>query len=376
VTVEPDSDSTRRTIVQSAGEPAPPAASAHRSLPRASSWAKLLSFKRLGAVYVWIVIIIIFSFWAPDTFPKWVTVQSVLNQNAIPGLVALAVVVPLSAGVFDLSVGSGIGLCNIVVAWLLVNEGVSIPLAILLTVLFGIVIGLVNAAVVVGARVDSFIATLATGSLMAAATSLLSKDQSILGNQLNGAFSDLATESAAGIAIPAFLFIAVAIVLWYFLNYTVSGRRMYAVGFNERAARLSGVKTSRLRFASLLVSGVVVGIGGVLLTSQVSAGSPDIGPPYLLNAFAAAFLGATQLGGRFNAWGTVVAVLLLGTGDTGLNLVAAPTWVPSMFSGVVLLAALVLTKVEGSGGASGRLLDRLRSKRDAGDEEPTEQVTS
>lgn len=370
--MEPDSDSTRRTIVQSVAERTPPTRPAHRS----SSWTKHLSFKRLGAVYVWIVIIIIFSFWAPDTFPKWVTVQSVLNQNAIPGLVALAVVVPLSAGVFDLSVGSGIGLCNIVVAWLLVNEGVSIPLAILLTVLFGIVIGLVNAAVVVGARVDSFIATLATGSLMTAATSLLSKDQSILGNQLNGTFSDLATASEAGIAIPAFLFIAVAIVLWYFLNYTVSGRRMYAVGFNERAARLSGVKTRRLRFASLLVSGIVVGIGGVLLTSQVSAGSPDIGPPYLLNAFAAAFLGATQLEGRFNAWGTVVAVLLLGTGDTGLNLVAAPTWVPSMFSGVVLLAALVLTQVEGSAGSSGRLLGRLRGKRDAGDVEPSAEVPS
>jgi ribose transport system permease protein len=211
---------------------------------------------------------------------------------------------------------------------------------------------------------------------MAAATSLLSKDQSILGNKLNGSFSDLATASAAGIAIPAFLFIAVAIVLWYFLNYTVSGRRMYAVGFNERAARLSGVKTRHLRFASLLVSGIVVGIGGVLLTSQVSAGSPDIGPPYLLNAFAAAFLGATQLGGRFNAWGTVVAVLLLGTGDTGLNLVAAPTWVPSMFSGLVLLAALVLTQVEGSGGASGRLLGRFRGRRDHDDEEPVAEVAS
>jgi ribose transport system permease protein len=124
------------------------------------------------------------------------------------------------------------------------------------------------------------------------------------------------------------------------------------------------------------VSGIVVGIGGVLLTSQVSAGSPDIGPPYLLNAFAAAFLGATQLEGRFNAWGTVVAVLLLGTGDTGLNLVAAPTWVPSMFSGVVLLAALVLTQVEGSAGSSGRLLGRLRGKRDAGDVEPSAEVPS
>jgi ribose transport system permease protein len=123
---------------------------------------------------------------------------------------------------------------------------------------------------------------------------------------------------------------------------------MYAIGFNERGAQLSGIRTDRLRFASLVVSGVVAAIAGVLLASQVSSGSPGIGSPYLLNAFAAAFLGATQFGGRFNAWGTVLAVLLLGTGTTGLVLVGAQPWAQSMFSGVVLLVALAAGNLERS----------------------------
>jgi ribose transport system permease protein len=310
------------------------------------SWRRHLSFKNIGVVYVWAVIILIFSFWAPDTFPTWQTAQTVLNQNAISGLVALALVVPLSARVFDLSVGSAMGLCNVIVAWLLVNHGVTPILAIAITIGAGVLIGLFNATVVIGGRIDSFIGTLATGSLMAACTTIISNDQAIIGDQLGGGFGNIATTEVAGVALPVFLMLLVAVAVWYLLNYTVTGRRIYATGFNEEGARLTGIRTNRLRFASLVVSGTVAGVGGVLLASQVSSGSPDIGPPYLLDAFAAAFLGATQFGGRFNAWGTVIAVLLLGTGKTGLILVGAPVWAPSMFSGTVLLVALVLTNVE------------------------------
>jgi ribose transport system permease protein len=310
------------------------------------SWLKAFSFRNVGVVYVWIAIIILFSIWAPDTFPTWQTARTVLNQNAIAGLMALALIVPLSAQIFDLSVGNAMGLCNVIVAWLLVEKGVPMVPAILLTLGAGILIGLINATIVIGARIDSFIGTLATGSLMAAVVSILSKDQSIIGPQLSGKFGDIATTSVQGIAVPVFLMLIVAIGVWYLLRYTVTGRRIYATGFNIDAARLTGIKTGKLRFGSLVVSGAVAGVAGVLLCSQVSSGSPEIGPPYLLDAFAAAFLGATQFGGRFNAWGTVVAVLLLGTGKTGLVLVNAPVWAPSMFSGVVLLVALILTNVE------------------------------
>lgn len=309
-------------------------------------WRRTIAFSNVSAVYVWIVIVLVFSVWAPDTFPTWATVQSVLNQNAIAGLVALALVIPLSASMFDLSVGSAMGLCNVIVAWLLVDQGVAIGLAIAITVLAGLLIGLINAVVVVGGRVDSFIATLATGSLMAAAVSLISDNQAIVGPRLSGGFASLATTTIGGIALPVFLLLIVALVVWFVQGYTVMGRRIYAAGFNEPGARLAGIRTSRLKFMSLVVSGCVAGVAGVLLASQVSSGSPDIGPPYLLDAFAAAFLGATQFGGRFNAWGTVIAVLLLGTGKTGLTLVGAATWATSMFSGVVLLLALGLTNLE------------------------------
>lgn len=325
-------------------------------------WTRHLGPKNAGVVYVWLLIIVIFSIWAPDTFPTWQTVQTVLNQNAISGLVALALVVPLSARVFDLSVGNAMGLCNVIVAWLLVDQGMPLAPAALLTIGAGVLIGLINATIVIGGRIDSFIGTLATGSLMAAAVTLVSDDQPIIGDELNGDFGKIATTDIGGIAAPVFLMLAVAVGLWYMLNYTVTGRRFYATGFNEAGARLTGIRTKRLRFASLIVSGTVAGVGGVLLASQISSGSPDVGPPYLLDAFAAAFLGATQFGGRFNAWGTVVAVLLLGTGKTGLVLVGAPVWATSMFSGTVLLVALLLSNFERSQEARSWISARRRRR--------------
>lgn len=332
-------------------------------VPR-TRWVRYLSFRNIGAVYVWALIVVVFSFWAPDTFPTWQTVQSVLNQSAIAGLMALALVVPLSARVFDLSVGNAMGLCNVIIAWLMVNQGVPMAAAIALTLVAGVLIGLINATVVIGWRIDSFIATLATGSLMAAAISLITADQSIIGPQLNGSFANLATASIAGIQIPVFAMFAVAGVLWYVLVYTATGRRLYSTGFNEEASRLTGIHTKRLKFVSLLVSGTVAGVAAILLTSQVTSGTPGIGPPYLLDAFAAAFLGATQLGGRFNAWGTVIAVLLLGTGKTGLILVGAPAWASSMFSGVVLLLALAVTNLEHTIDARS-FISRRRSAKEA-----------
>ncbi|MGE4426335.1 MAG: ABC transporter permease [Solirubrobacteraceae bacterium] len=316
------------------------------SRERGGTWRRHLGFRNIGAVYVWIVIVVLFTVWAPDTFPTWQTAKTVLNQNAIAGLVALALVVPLSARVFDLSVGSAMGLCNVIIAWLLVQQGVPMVPAILLTVLAGILLGLVNAIAVVIGRIDSFIATLATGSLMAAATTFVSDDQAIIGDELGGNFGKIATTDLGGITLPVFLMLIVATGLWFLLDRTATGRRIYATGFNEEGARLTGIRTARLRFTALVVSGTVAGVGAVLLTSQVSSGSPDIGSPYLLDAFAAAFLGATQFGGRFNAWGTVVAVLLLGTGKTGLVLVGAPVWASSMFAGLVLLFALGLTNFD------------------------------
>lgn len=332
-----------------------------QTAPPRRSWRRSLGFRNIGVIYVWILIIILFSFWAPNTFPTWTTAQSILNQNAVSGLMALTLVVPLSSRIFDLSIGNAMGLCNVFVAWLLVQHGMPVGIAVICTLATGVIIGLLNATVVIGAKIDSFIGTLATGALMAAGTDILSKEEAIVGPQLGGGFAKISTTPIIhGIDVPVFLMLAVAVIIWYLLNYTVIGRRIYATGFNEHAAHLTGIKTQRLRYVSLVVSGAVAGATGILLAAQVRSGSPGIGPPYLLDAFAAAFLGATQFGGRFNAWGTVFAVLLLGTGDAGLVLVSAPAWSPSMFSGAVLLLALVLTKIERTAHARGLIMAKLR----------------
>lgn len=309
------------------------------------SWLRYLSVTNISVIYVEIALIVVFSLWAPDTFPTWTTARSVLNGSAVPGLVALSVVIPLSARLFDLSIGNAMGLANMLVAWLLVEQNWGVVPAVIVTLLVGVAMGLFNGLVVVSARIDSFIGTLATGSLFATVGMALS-DQSITGNQLGGSFSKLATASAFGIDLPVYLMVAVALLLWFFQKYTVTGRRIYALGFNERGSELIGIRAKRLKFAALVVAGLVCGVAGILLASSVSSGSPDIGPPYLLNAYAAAFLGATQFGGRFNAWGTVLAVIMLDTGTNGIYLVGGQPWAQSMFSGIVLLLALGASNLE------------------------------
>jgi ribose transport system permease protein len=305
-----------------------------------------LRVDKIGAVYVWIVIIIIFSIWVPDTFPTLQTAKQILNTNAITGLAALAVTIPLCARVFDLSFAYVMTLTGVLLAKLVVG-GMPLGLAVLLCIGVGLAIGVINALVVVVARIDSFIGTLATGSLILALITMVTNDTPISSAKLSGGFSDIGQTTVGGIVLPVFYMVIVAFAVWYLLEHTATGRRLYATGFNPDASRLAGVKVDKLRFLSLVTSGTLAGATGIVLASTLGSGSPTAGTPYLLPAFAAVFLGATQLkAGRFNAWGTLIAVLLLGTGTTGLALAAAPQWSQDMFVGVVLIAALAVTGLQ------------------------------
>jgi ribose transport system permease protein len=306
-----------------------------------------MAFDKVGAVYVWVAIIIVFSIWVPDTFPTLDTAKQILNSNAITGLAALAITIPLAARVFDLSFAFVMTLTGVVVAHLIAKDGVPVVPAIALALGVGIGVGVINAVVVVVMRIDSFIATLATGSLIAALITMVTNEVPITDAKLGDAFAKIGQSSVGGITLGVFYCAVVALAIWYLLEHTATGRRLYATGFNPDAARLAGVRVDRLRFLSLVVSGGLAGATGIILASTLGSGSPTAGTPYLLPAFAAAFLGATQLKhGRFNAGGTLIAVLLLGTGVTGLALANAPQWAGDMFVGVVLIASLALTGLQ------------------------------
>jgi ribose transport system permease protein len=228
-----------------------------------------------------------------------------------------------------------------------------------------VLIGCVNAIVVVGLRVDSFIATLGTGGILAAITLAMTNDTPVAG-RVGGAYSDLAVMQVSGVQLPVLYFLALIILMGWWLDRTQMGRLFYAIGFDREAARLTGIATRRLSVIGLLTSSTISGFTGLVLAAQVSSGSPDIGSPYLIPAFSACFLGATQFRrGRFNPWGTAVAVLLLGTLDLGLLISGGPSWTPQLLDGVVLIVAVALAGSEsqrrGRGVFGRRFLSRHRT---------------
>lgn len=323
-----------------------PSASAQDARQTQPRWRSFASFRNMSAVYVWILLIIIFSLWVPDTFLTWTTFRSLLSQQAVTAIIALGLVVPLAAGVYDLSIGYATGAAAVSLAWLMVDHGQGTLLSIAFAVGIGVAIGTVNGTMVAKARINSFIATLAMGSILSAFTSYLTNNQQIIG--LRSDLTNLATTKVLGITLPVFYMFGLALVLWYVLEHTPVGRYLYATGGNAEAARLAGVRTNRYVFGALVTSGVIASVAGVIVTARVGSGAPSIGPPYLLPAFAAAFLGSTQFKrGRPNVWGTVIAVYVLATGVKGLELAGAPFWLPDLFNGVALLIAVGFAGYEG-----------------------------
>ncbi len=295
--------------------------------------------RNIGVVYLYALIWLVFMAWVPDTWLTWLTHRSVLNQNAILVVVAIGLLVPLSAGVFDLSIAGSISASAVIVSWGLVEGGWSIPVAIGAALLTGVIIGNINGFLVVKVRIDSFIATLGMSSILTAFAVWRSNNRSILG--FPDTFKSLATQFAFGLNKTVLFALVLAFALWFVLEHTALGRYLFATGGAREAARLAGVQTDRYVWGSLVVSATFASMAGVLLAAQFGSTQAQSGAPYLLPAFAAAFLGSTQFKRRFNVWGTVLAVFVLQSGVKGLQLAGVgTTWIEALFFGLALIVAV------------------------------------
>jgi ribose transport system permease protein len=323
--------------------------------------AKALSPRNISAIYVFAAIFIVFSLWVPHTFLAGTTWKTLLDSQAETALLAVGLVIAIAAGTFDLAIGAELGFGSILVAWLLVNIGVPVVPAIILTLLAGALIGLVNGLLVVRVRIDSFIATLGMSSVLLALIAWVSNSEQILG--LSNSFQSIANDQIFGITLPVYLMLVIALIVWYVLERTPLGRRVYATGGNIDAARLAGVRTPLVLIGALVACGAIAAASGVLVSADLGAGDPTIGPAYLLPAFSAVFLGSTQFkGGRFNVWGTVVAVYVLATGVKGLQLAGAPIWIPDLFNGAALLLAVGLARYQGAAHRTSAIRRLLRMR--------------
>ncbi|MDO8210130.1 ABC transporter permease [Conexibacter sp. CPCC 206217] len=326
-----------------------------------------LKLDRYSGILMILVFIVAYSIWLPDIFPTTSTVQTVLSSQAVAGLVALAVLFPLAAGAFDLSVAQNVTFSSLVCAVLMTRGPHFSPLlAIVITIGVGGLIGVVNGWLVAHIGLNSFIATLGTTSLLTAGASILGNGQYL--GPFPESFTDITSATVLGIPITAIYLLVVAGFAWYVLEHSKAGRRTAATGLNPEAARLAGINTRRILFMQMVVCGALTALAAVLLTSSINTSSESVGSAYLLPAYAAAFLGTTQIKpGRFNVWGTLIAIYLLGVGVTGLQLGGANVWVTYAFNGVALLAAVSIAALAARRAASGRTRQRRRALRAAGD---------
>jgi ribose transport system permease protein len=313
--------------------------------PSARRIREALSFRNISALYIFAALFALFALWVPETFLTAGVWRSLLADSSLTALVAIAVTIPLSAGTFNLAVGTEVGMAAILSAALLEKQHLGVGPTFALTLLAGCAIGAFTGALIIRAHIDSFIATLGMSSILLALISWVSGGEQIL--NLPSSFQGLATNELLGLAYPVWIMLAVGLVVWYVLQRTPTGRRVYATGGNINAARLAGVPTARVIVLSLVACGAIAALAGLLTSSRLAVGDPTVGPGYLLPAYAAAFLGSTQFhGGRYNVWGAVIAVYVLAVGVKGLQLAGAPVWIPDLFNGAALLLAVGMSKYQ------------------------------
>lgn len=298
-----------------------------------------LHLSRFTGLFLWAGIILVFGIAIPGTFLTGATAKQIASDQSVTGILALAVLIPLAAGCFDISAAQLVGTSSIFAAALMTKAGASPGLAIVLTLLLGLLVGAVNGIVVAGIGVDSLIGTLGMSSILIALAGYVSEYQFL--GPLPGGFKSITSGTVAGIPTITVYLIVIAVVLWYVLEHTPAGRKLFATGASSEAARLAGVRTRRFTFFALVSSSLLASVAGLLLASKIGQVGPTVGPEYLLPAFAACFLGTTQFKlGRFNVPGTLLALFLLATGVTGLQQIGGELWITALFNGVALIVAV------------------------------------
>jgi ribose transport system permease protein len=311
------------------------------------SWVHALRLDKYSALYLWAGFMIVFGL-TQDQFLTATSIKLVLTEKAIIALLALAFLVPLVADTFDLSVGVMMGFSIAITTALAQNTDIPQGVNAVIAMAACGAVGFVSGFIVVKLRVNSFIATLGMSQVLVAANILISGNRTING-VLSDAYRDIGREKYLGLPVYFYLMLICALILWFVLEQTPLGRYLFATGGNLEAARLSGLSTDALRWGTLVASALIAGFAGLVHTWKVGTYSSSIGPGYLFPAIAAVFFGASQLKGRPNVWGTLIALYALAFGVKGLQLTftSGTAWIEPLFEGVSLLIAVALASRQG-----------------------------
>ncbi|ABL80144.1 MULTISPECIES: ABC transporter permease [unclassified Nocardioides] len=309
--------------------------------------ARFVDFLEAYALLVLLVVIaLFFCFWpeTSSTFPTVANMRILLASQAVIGVISLGLLLPLLCQEFDLSVGNIAGLAAIVVAAYVSSEG-NVLAAVVLALTIGLAIGAVNALIVTRLHVNGVIATLGMSTILGGI--VLQRTGGLApASDIPQSLTNFGTGLVAGVPIIFITLLVIAGITYFVLNHTSLGRQIYAVGSNMEAAKLVGLRTDGLRAVTFAAGGLLCGLGGLLYVSRAGGASPNVGMTFTLPAFAAAFLSAASVRpGRFNVWGTIIAVYFLAVLNNGLSLAGVDPYVNDYVNGGALIAGVALATV-------------------------------
>ena len=296
--------------------------------------------RRLRAVWILLLVGVVLSFSSP-VFLTHGNLMNVGLATSVAALLAIGQTYVIILAEIDLSVGAALGFTAVVTAQTLRDHGLLAGLS--AGIATGVLIGLVNGLLVTKTRMPSFIATLATMSVLAGLSLQFTGGNPVAVTDYD--FQGIGQSRLAGVPVPVVIMLVVFAVFGYLLARTRFGRHVYATGDNTEAARLSGVRTDRVRILAFVISGVLAALAGFILTARLSTAEPTAGTGLELEAIAAVIIGGTSLmGGRGTLLGTLVGALVLGVIDNGMNLLDVSPFLQDVVKGLVILLAVFLDR--------------------------------
>jgi len=311
---------------------------------RGTNIKDLFRYPEMLTLLGFLVLFVFFSI-ASESFFTADNVSNIVRQVSINGILAVGMTFVILTGGIDLSVGSVMALTGTIIAGMMINSGLSPIVAILIGIILGAVVGYINGLFTAYARIPAIIVTLAMMEAARGLALLYTGGYPLSG--LPDAYTFLGRGYLFGvIPMPAVIMLIVFIIAYIILNHLPIGRYIYALGGNEEAVRLSGIKVKRIKAFVYVVSGITAAISGMLMTARLASGQPMAGDGYELDAIAAVVLGGTSIaGGRGHIFGTLLGALLLGVLSNGLNLMEVSPYVQRVLKGVIIVGAIYYSSV-------------------------------
>lgn len=300
-----------------------------------------------GTIIALVLIIILFGILNPRAFLSSTNFWNITRQMAILAVIALGATLIMCVSEFDLSVGNIASFSGVLSALLAIN-GVPFIFALIIATLISGLLGFINGYIVTKFKVMSFIITLAMGRMIYGLTYWLSGG-AIIFNDIPQSFKFIGTAKIGKIPYLTILMIIISLIFVYITKYTAFGRKLYAIGGNERASKVAGVKVEFNKTMAFAISGLMAGFAGVILASRVGSAAPTAGDAYTLNAYATIFIGITLFKeGVPNILGTLVGVAIFTVLANGLTILQVPTFIQNILTGLIIIIAVVGQKVGNS----------------------------